>query len=190
MRGLLAEAGIATFVPDEMTKIVDPFITGSNPFQEELQVPAEDLERARAVVADRRTPQLAVAGEAASAGGAQDAEATGALSGIDDFEPEPGDEPAKDPVEDRAFLTILFAVLVLTLPLAVISGVGYVWAWRRTGRRSRNHGWALLALAAPFLIAGLGWLLYVAQPPPTESGYPKLPPLPRRPPFSTPIGPR
>ena len=185
VRGLLEDAGIATFVPDEVTKIVDPFITGPNPFQERLQVPEDDLERARGVLeAGRHALQTAAAAEAAGTdGGPDDAAAEERAPTLEDFEPDE-EERAPDPVEDRAFLTIFFAVLLLTLPLAVIPGVGYLMAWRRTGRRSRYHAWVLVALTAPLVLGGLTWLLLHVRVPPAPDGPPRIPDQP------TPIGPR
>lgn len=126
-----------------MTKIVDPFITGPNPFQEKFQVAEADVERARAALA------------AAGAGGA------------DDDEDEDDDADTTDSVEDLASLTIFLAVLLVTLPLVVFPGVAYLFACRRHGRRSRRHGIVMLVLAAPFV---LGAVFYAVRrwPPPED----------------------
>ena len=39
LRAVLEDAGISTFVPDSMTKVIDPFITGGNVFEVRLQQP-------------------------------------------------------------------------------------------------------------------------------------------------------
>ncbi|MBC8406808.1 MAG: hypothetical protein H8E15_16450 [Planctomycetes bacterium] len=49
----LEASGIQTFVPDTMTKMVDPFITGGNPMGAELLVLESDLEAASELLGDR-----------------------------------------------------------------------------------------------------------------------------------------
>lgn len=41
IQALLEAHGIPTYIPDAQTKVMDPFITGANPLQLELRVPAE-----------------------------------------------------------------------------------------------------------------------------------------------------
>ena len=50
----LEARGITTFIPDETTKVVDPFITGANPLATLLQVPRDSVEEATALIADLR----------------------------------------------------------------------------------------------------------------------------------------
>lgn len=50
LQALLEAAGIPTYIPDQNTKVMDPFITGAHPLQLELRVPAEALDDARALL--------------------------------------------------------------------------------------------------------------------------------------------
>lgn len=48
---VLAAEGIPSFVPDRMTKVWDPFITGAGPFELRLQVPTPHVAAAREIAA-------------------------------------------------------------------------------------------------------------------------------------------
>lgn len=48
---VLAAEGIPSFVPDRMTKVWDPFITGAGPFELRLQVPTPYVAAAREIAA-------------------------------------------------------------------------------------------------------------------------------------------
>ena len=54
VQALLEARGIPTFIPDQTTKVMDPFITGANPFSLDLCVPAEAVGDARRVLAEGR----------------------------------------------------------------------------------------------------------------------------------------
>jgi hypothetical protein len=56
LRGLLESHGIDCLVPDELTKLADPFITGANPFQVRLQVREADAPRAGEVLTSTAAP--------------------------------------------------------------------------------------------------------------------------------------
>src|SRR5689334_13126081 len=118
VRGLLDAEGIATFVPDDLTKTVDPFITGGNAFTVTLQVPADDLERARAVAA--RHVECASATQAS----VPESPRTGDLAADEDDE-QAAAEP-DDPVEGHATRTVLCTCLLVTVPLALVFGVLYL----------------------------------------------------------------
>ncbi len=51
LRAALESERIPTFTPDEMMKVVDPFITGANPFAVELRVPRQAVAEAQEIVA-------------------------------------------------------------------------------------------------------------------------------------------
>lgn len=107
LRARLGAEGIETFVPDELTKQVEPFMAGPDPFGRTLQVPAADAARAAAILADHPTVGARGAGEA----GEEDEGGTG------DEADAAGDVP--DPLDAQAMRTILLAVL-LALGLSVV----------------------------------------------------------------------
>lgn len=142
LRARLGAEGIETFVPDELTKMVDPFMAGPDPFGRTLQVPAADAARAAAVLADHPTVGARGAGEA----GEEDEAGTGHEADAADGVP--------DPLDAQAMRTILLAVLLVTAPLALLSGAAYLWACRKQGRRARLHGAVLLALGLSVVLVG------------------------------------
>jgi hypothetical protein len=56
LESLLAAEGIPSFVPDRMTKVWDPFITGGSPLALCLQVPTPHVAAARAIAVGFETP--------------------------------------------------------------------------------------------------------------------------------------
>jgi len=136
----LEEAGIDAFLPDKMTKTVDPFITGANPLDTRLQVRADDAEQASAIVEEARARLKAAA--------------------PDDDEEEPGEAP-EDEVEWLASRTRWAALIGFTIPFALLSGWLYLQACREYGRRSRFHGLTLAAFGISVVAVGvpLAWLL-------------------------------
>jgi hypothetical protein len=54
----LEARGIPTYLPDEQMKVIDPFITGSNPFDVRLQVPSDLVREAREVLPPPRAPSV------------------------------------------------------------------------------------------------------------------------------------
>lgn len=48
--GLLRSEGIPTYLPDESTKVVDPFITGANPLLWRVQAPSTDAVRVHEIL--------------------------------------------------------------------------------------------------------------------------------------------
>jgi hypothetical protein len=177
VRGVLDSEGIATFVPDELTKLADPFITGGNAFTVRLQVPAADVERARALIA--QAPMPPEPAEAAADEREEQEERA---------EQEESDAAYKDPVERNAERTIFSAALVVTFPLALLFGTLYLVAWRVHGHRARLHG---LVLAVFFASLALTIVLAVGllRPPAEEEHDPLRPRRPPRAPVNTfPLG--
>ncbi len=148
LRAMLEADGLTTFVPDETTKLVDPFITGVSPLLATVQVPEDQVARARELLAD---------------GGARPT--PGATAGDDD-------DAALIDAKLNAYVlpSILFTVLGLTAPLALITGWYYLKACERYERRARLHVVILLCLAASLLVLSVfGWLLLFG---PREATYP------------------
>ena len=144
----LDEVGIASFLPDKMTKAVDPFITGANPLESRLQVRAVDAERAAEVV------------EAA-----RESLRPAALEGDDEDDDEEDDEYDMTPEEEVEYLatrTRWAALMGITLPFALFSGWLYLKGCKEYGLRSKAHGLTLAAfgLAVLSVLVPIGWILW------------------------------
>lgn len=64
LQAVLETKGIPTFMPDEMMKVMDPFITGANPLDVELRVPVDARAAAEEVleaIPPDEQPQLSAA---------------------------------------------------------------------------------------------------------------------------------
>ena len=140
----LDEAGIDSFLPDKMTKAVDPFITGANPLSSRLQVRAVDFEQASRIIEEARESL-----KPAPLEDDEDAE--------DDEDEEPEDE-----VEWLATRTRWAALIGITLPFAFFSGWLYLKACREYGRKSESHRLTVAAFVLSIVSLGvpLGWLLW------------------------------
>jgi len=113
--------GIACFVPDRLTKIINPFVTGANALDLRLQVSSEHAEAALAVVA-------AEAAEERAAPKLDPVEA--ALFEV-----------------DRLGRRICFASLEpFTSPIALWYATPYLRRAAALGTRARGHGYVLAAI--------------------------------------------
>ncbi|MCB9896961.1 MAG: DUF2007 domain-containing protein [Planctomycetes bacterium] len=81
VQSVLEAAGIETRIPDAMTKVVDPFVTGANPLGARLEVPDAFAAEARALLESSRAEAAAARDETAP----------------DDFEEGDDDDPAESP---------------------------------------------------------------------------------------------
>jgi hypothetical protein len=141
-QGLLEGEGITTFTPDQITKTVDPFITGGNALTARLQVPSPEATAARELLAAVRAAAPEAAGDS----------------------PQETAETPEEEVEGYGRRTRWAAVLVFTAPAAIVFGIGYILACREHGLRARQHGLVVAAMAlAIVLTASLGvWIAYTA----------------------------
>ena len=159
LAGLLEGAGIPTFLPDHLTKRVDPFITGANPLTARLQVRAEDAERAAALLESERSGRTEETAEEVSDG-----------AGPEPPLPEDGDDDAMSPEEELRYLAsrtrwwaLISCVLgFLTLPFALLYFITYLRAVREYGRRAPGH---TLTVAAPLLVtaAAVAFLFVIVR---------------------------
>jgi hypothetical protein len=188
-QGLLEEEGIPTFLPDHVTKRVDPFITGFSPMFARIQVRAEDAERARALL--EAAPAVGAAGGEDGAAGGEDENENDAEAGART----PGADEDLEALAARVrWWCLLSACLfVLPLPFALYQGWLYVRACRRQGARTPGYGntlggLVLITLGALVLVAVVvrthdrwgPWLERKTRPPVGIPG-PRLPPPPAHP---------
>lgn len=170
LAGLLQDEGIRTFLPDHLTKRVDPFITGGNALVARLQVPAEDAERAAAVLAAAKTDLADAAAEEASFGDEGEEHEEGADRGEDDDEEDEDDAEAMTPDEELRYLAsrtrwwalVSCALAFLTLPFALIYFGFYLQACRAHGKKAPGHAFtiAVVAVTVAGALAMLGGILY------------------------------
>ena len=142
VRDRLDDEGIESFLPDETTKVVDPFITGGNPLAVALQVRAPDAERAQALVATyhKAPPE----GE----------EAHEVPDGEEDEEEDDGDD-----LDWLATRTRWASLLLITAPFAIVTGVLYLIACRDEKRRAPYHALTVTGFATSTML--LLWALYL-----------------------------
>ncbi len=185
LRGLLESHDIDCVVPDELTKLVDPFITGANPFQVRLQVREADALRAGEVLTSAAVP----AGSDDADG--NDAGPPSVEADQDDEVVEAAQAASESALDRPALRTMLLTVLVVTAPLALLSFALYLRDCRRRGARSSLHVgvWLAAGIALAVVIAAV---VHLATPKreegPWAPGPPPEPPWRTRPP--SPIGPR
>jgi hypothetical protein len=135
-QGLLESEGLRTFAPDQITKVVDPFITGGNALLSRLQVPEDAVETARDILAASREAAHEQEDEdgAPETAGHPEGSATG---------PE---ETPEEEVESFGRRTRWGAVMGVTAPLAILYGICYLSACREHGIRAKQHGLVVSAL--------------------------------------------
>jgi hypothetical protein len=176
LAGLLDAEGIATFLPDHLTKRVDPFITGANPLTSRLQVREEDAERATAILSSERS-RLA---EDAGAGLGDEEDEVGGPAGTPSYGPgeiQGDDAEEMTPDEELRYLAtrtrwwslISCAVAFLTLPFALLYFITYLRACKEYGRRAPGHGFTiatmLIVLAAAVALLGIALRLIAMDGP-------------------------
>ena len=148
LQGKLDEEGIPSFIPDELTKRVDPFITGANALNVQLQVRQADVARAEPFILEYRTKTRG-ADEAPEA-------VVGGERGGDD---EGLDEEARadlDAQTRRGRRLRWASLLVVTAPLGLLIGGAYLAAMRRGAPHPSGHGMNLAAIALSAALVGLG----------------------------------
>jgi hypothetical protein len=129
VRALLESHGIVSFVPDEIIKIVDPFITGANPLHMTLVCPSERAAEARRLIEESR--------EAAPP------------------EDTPESVPAGTQSEDidRLGTRIRWAAVTLvTAPIGAFYGFRYLARCRTVPSRPSHHGLTVLAALFSMLV--------------------------------------
>ena len=157
-QGRLDAEGIQTFVPDESTKVVDPFVTGGAALMAQLMVAEDAAQRAHTIIESIKeegplTPD-------ASDDPTWDDESV-------EETPEPNDEDSPEAeTEWFATRTRWGAVIWVTFPFALVTGLIYFHLCRKHGTRSVSHGLTIAAFvfavlnliaAVGFVITGLLW---------------------------------
>ena len=124
LQGQLEELGVPSFIPDETTKAVDPFITGGNPLATNLQVPEEYADRAMALIERNRR--------------------------VAEQQEPPADATPLDTAlarQGRLGRRIRWAAIAwFTAPLALVMGVVYLARLERGRPRPEGHGFTLAAI--------------------------------------------
>ena len=152
-QGRLEEEGLTTFVPDESTKVVDPFATGGLPLMAALHVPSDQVERAQAILATMRDHAPVEPDEHLD-------EVFGEASPDEDDE---APSPAEQKVEHLATRTRWAALWWITFPFAFVTGFLYLRASKKHGIKSKSHGLTLAAIGFAVLnLAGIIAFAYFA----------------------------
>ncbi len=184
LRGLLESHEIDCLVPDELTKLADPFITGANPFQVRLQVREADAPRAGEILTSAAAPT------ATDEAGGEEPGPPSVEADEDDEVVESAQAASESALDRPALRTILLTVLVVTAPLALLSFAFYLRDCQRRGARSNLHvaTWLAFGIALAVVIAAV---VHLAAPKREGPWGPRTAPEPpwRSHPVS-PIGPR
>ncbi|QDU69903.1 hypothetical protein [Engelhardtia mirabilis] len=144
LRGVLAEEGIQSTIPDATIKLWDPFITGANSFSCTLQVPLAHRERALATLEQN------------------DAQARDALHEMGDrewagSEDEPTAEDQRQGELSAVGRRICWAVLFgFTHPFAIYWAHSDFKQLRSVERRPQGKSFVVLALAA-MVVSWFAW---------------------------------
>lgn len=148
LRALVEDAGIPTFVPDSMIKVIDPFITGGNVFEMRLQVPADHHAQAAELLARARRSR----------------ETQEALQGQDAEQPPEESVPAYGDLERLGRRIRWAAVMFITAPVGVLWGLRYLSEAKQRDPRPSGHFLTVVAfwlslVNLVFLAYVLGWIL-------------------------------
>lgn len=141
-QGRLDAEGIRTFIPDESTKVVDPFVTGGAALMTELMVVGEDAERARGIIESIKDEgPLTPDADDDPMWDDESVEETPDEASDEDEEKSPQAE-----TEWFATRTRWGAVIWITFPFAVVTGFFYLHLCKKHGTRSISHGLTIAAL--------------------------------------------
>jgi hypothetical protein len=136
LRASLEASGVRTRVPDEIMKVMDPFITGIDPLSVEILVPWDDVELAKEVMTS----------ESASA-----AEDGAAQAGVDDAVR----QGAPEPVDAEQLGRRVRWCFVLPI-YGWLMGMAVGWRYLKASREARmlpdGHGVTLLIWAAQIVL--------------------------------------
>jgi hypothetical protein len=118
-QGLLDSNGLATHLLDQNIKVIDPFITGANAFDVQLQVPAEDVRAAKEMLAWRPD---------------DDREIVAAI------------EPAEERVRRLGKRIRWASIQMFTAPYVLCLAWPYFRGVKQLGRRPEDYAWTIAAL--------------------------------------------
>lgn len=117
-QGLLESNGVLARILDENIKVIDPFITGGNAFDVQLQVPEPRAPEARELLDYRPEPE-------------------------EKSEPR---EPAEERAFQLGLRIRWASILSVTAPYALWLAWPYMTAVKSLGRKPRDHVWTIAAL--------------------------------------------
>lgn len=155
--GRLEAEGIPTFLPDHLTKRVDPFITGANPLQARLQVREADAARATALLEDERRR---VAEERAARGDASGRDEDAGEADVDELTPE--EELQLLATRTRWWILASVALGFLVLPMAIFVFVLYLRACRAYRETAPMHGLTVAMVLIATVVGALVWILFLS----------------------------